>query len=287
MIIHSFLVNGLVKKQGKIRSKQPKASKKVKFISTEIRCQEKSKGGLRYEVILAEPNLTQVQIPKAVQQPNNSTKEKTLTTQEIAEKLKAAEERRLMYEAKKVADWTNKMAKIEEASRKKDELNNEFMVQAKETLIIKMEHSEEKREAIITEMKEKLKNHTEEIKRTKEMLEQQKVEERNALNDKLKAAANLRDENIKRILERLREHNSVKVAEVRHTADSRSAREQQSRIIENKLFIAEQNRVKELEKRLESIKNHERRAMIVRQNKATLTANKQVDEIDAIEPTEN
>lgn len=51
-------------------------------------------------------------------------------------------------------------------------------------------------------------NHTEEIKRTKEMLEQQKVEERNALNDKLKAAANLRDENIKRILERLREHVS-------------------------------------------------------------------------------
>lgn len=51
-------------------------------------------------------------------------------------------------------------------------------------------------------------NHTEDIKKTKEMMEQQKVEERNALNDKLKAAANLRDENIKRILSRLREHVS-------------------------------------------------------------------------------
>lgn len=40
------------------------------------------------------------------------------------------------------------------------------------------------------------------------MLEKQKNEERNALNDKLKSAANLRDENIKRILERLREHVS-------------------------------------------------------------------------------
>lgn len=39
-------------------------------------------------------------------------------------------------------------------------------------------------------------------------MERQKVEERNALNDKLKAAANLRDENIKRILNRLREHVS-------------------------------------------------------------------------------
>lgn len=50
--------------------------------------------------------------------------------------------------------------------------------------------------------------HADEIKRNKEMLEKQKIEERNALNDKLKTAANLRDENIKRILDRLREHVS-------------------------------------------------------------------------------
>lgn len=63
--------------------------------ATEIRCQEKSKGGLRYEVILAEPNLAQVQIPKAIQQNEADTKT-SLTAQEIAEKLKAAEERRLV-----------------------------------------------------------------------------------------------------------------------------------------------------------------------------------------------
>jgi hypothetical protein len=48
-------------------------------------------------VILAEPNLAQVQIPKAVQpDPNNSSSNaaKPLTAQEIAEKLRAAEERR-------------------------------------------------------------------------------------------------------------------------------------------------------------------------------------------------
>lgn len=150
-------------------------------IATEIRCQEKSKGGLRYEVILAEPNLAQVQIPKAVKESKQQTATpKPLSTQEIVEKLKAAEERRLvgftwswfkfflltfffaflkMYEAKKVADWTNKMAKIEETSRKKDELNIEFMNQTKETLINKMEQSEEKREAIISDMVDKLKVH--------------------------------------------------------------------------------------------------------------------------------
>lgn len=62
-----------------------------------------------------------------------------------------------MYEAKKVADWTNKMTKIEEASRKKDEINNEFITQTSKTLVNKMEQSEEKREAIISDLKEKLK----------------------------------------------------------------------------------------------------------------------------------
>lgn len=49
------------------------------------------------------------------------------------------------------------MAKIEDATRKKDECNAKFMTQTKEALINKMEHSEEKREAIISDLKEKLK----------------------------------------------------------------------------------------------------------------------------------
>lgn len=49
------------------------------------------------------------------------------------------------------------MAKIEEASRKKDELKIEFITQTKEALDTKIKHSEEKREAIMSDMKEKLK----------------------------------------------------------------------------------------------------------------------------------
>lgn len=49
------------------------------------------------------------------------------------------------------------MAKIEEISRKKDERNVEFITQTKEALNSKMEHSEGKREAIISDLKEKLK----------------------------------------------------------------------------------------------------------------------------------
>lgn len=56
-----------------------------------------------------------------------------------------------------MADWSAKVNKIEEIARKKDELNNEFMHQTKEALDAKMEQCGEKRDAIITEVKEKLK----------------------------------------------------------------------------------------------------------------------------------
>lgn len=255
------------KKPTKTRTKQPKSSKKVKFITTEIRCQEKSKGGLCYEVILAEPAVN-VALPKIPPAPG-----KNVSAEEIEEKLKAAEERRLSLEAKKMADWSTKMAKIEEASRKKDELDKEFKTHAKEVLHTKMEQYEEKREQQITEIKEKLKMHAADIEKTRQSLEQQKVEElQKHLEEKLRNAATLRDDNIKKILDRLKEHNTDKLNEVRATVDQIEAQKttEKTRIIENKLSTAEQNREKELQKKLENIRKHERRAELVRQNKAAL-----------------
>lgn len=50
-----------------------------------------------------------------------------------------------------------KVAKIGEASRKKDEFNSSFINQTKEQLESKMETVVEKREALISDKKEKLK----------------------------------------------------------------------------------------------------------------------------------
>jgi isochorismate synthase EntC len=57
--------------------------------ATEIRCQEKSKGGVSYEVILAEPLAGTP--PRRASPPNNK-----VSVENIEEKLKAAEERRLV-----------------------------------------------------------------------------------------------------------------------------------------------------------------------------------------------
>ncbi|XP_037958673.1 stathmin isoform X2 [Teleopsis dalmanni] len=172
----------------------------INSTSTEIRCQEKSRGGLSYEVILAEP-APNVAVPKRPVTPG-----KNVSAEEIEQKLKAAEERRISLEQKKMADLTNKLAKIEEATRKKDEIANEFINQTKEQLESKMEHHVEKREAIISDLKEKLKIHSQEIEKTREQLEQQKISEKVAIEEKLKSAQSLRDDYIKKMLERLKEH---------------------------------------------------------------------------------
>lgn len=60
-------------------------------------------------------------------------------------------------EAKKISDWTAKKNRIEEASRKKDEISKEFANQARDSLNAKLENYEENREAIMSELKDKLK----------------------------------------------------------------------------------------------------------------------------------
>lgn len=50
--------------------------------------------------------------------------------------------------------------------------------------------------------------HSQEVEKTREQLEHQKYVEKIAIEEKLKTAQNLRDENIKKMLERLKEHVS-------------------------------------------------------------------------------
>ena len=58
-----------------------------------------------------------------------------------------------------MATLAAKLSKIEEASKKKDEQNNVFITQTKEALDQKMENHIEKREAYISDLKTKLKDH--------------------------------------------------------------------------------------------------------------------------------
>lgn len=105
-------------------------------------------------------------------------------------------------------------------------MDKEFSNQAREILNAKMDNYGENRGAIITDMKDKLKvkkmtfllewnriyniclvqTQFQEIEKTRETLEQQKSIGRVAIDTKLKTAASVRDENIRKMLERLKEH---------------------------------------------------------------------------------
>ncbi|XP_076270527.1 stathmin isoform X17 [Rhynchophorus ferrugineus] len=187
----------ITKVKAKPRTNQPK---RVQFVTTEVRCQEKTRGGVRYEVILGEPEVKAAP-PKKPLSPKSS-----MSVQDIEDKLKAAEERRQQLESSKIAALSAKMQKIEEASRKKDEQTNQFITATRDALEQKMGIVTEKREAYITDLKTKLKDHIENVEKTRLSLEQQTDEVRSAIEEKLKTASLQRDENIKKMLERLKEH---------------------------------------------------------------------------------
>lgn len=56
-----------------------------------------------------------------------------------------------------MAEVSNQIARIQEVSRRKQNLNNQFKTQTKEQLENKMETHIEKRESIINDIKEKIK----------------------------------------------------------------------------------------------------------------------------------
>ncbi|CAH0556825.1 unnamed protein product [Brassicogethes aeneus] len=282
----------ITKVKTKPRTNQPR---RVQFVTTEVRCQEKTRGGLRYEVILGESDAKATPPPKKQLSPKNS-----VSVQDIEDKLKAAEERRLQIESNKIAALTAKMGKIEEASRKRDEHTTQFISQTKDAL------------------EKKLEDHIENVEKARLTLEQQTGEVRTAIEDKLKTASVQRDENMKKMLERLKEHeeqvqkvrtsNAVKFqqldASIQEKLESAKSRKEQLELeqreklrshhekveevkqaveirktetvtkIETKLSAAEQKREKEMQRKLETIKRNEKRAEVVRQNKANIIANK-------------
>lgn len=139
--------------------------------ATEIRCEEKSKGGIKYDVILAEPAGVP---PPALKTPDAPA---LLRSESIEEKLKQAEERRLSLEAEKIAKNVARRSRIEDAAKKRDEKENEFIEATKEALEKRLENSSEKREALISDKMEKLKDHdrrVEEARLKKEKLGESK-----------------------------------------------------------------------------------------------------------------
>ncbi|XP_037077356.1 golgin subfamily A member 6-like protein 1 isoform X2 [Pollicipes pollicipes] len=217
--------------------------------TTEVRCQEKS-GGLAYEVILATPT---TEPPANVASPAPKA---TPTADDINKRLQAAEERKKRHEYQRQASVTDKLARIDEASKKRQEADQQYIQQAREQLEQKMGANVKNRENIIKGMQEKLKEHLEQVEAVQNKTRVQYAELAASIQEKQKGAEEARDENLRKTLEKLKEKEEqgekVRAAHVEHIKQLKANMDSW----EIKLKNAEEKRVKEMQKKVEMLHEH-------------------------------
>lgn len=220
----------------------------------DIRSEEKAKGGLSYEVILAEPVSNRPPSP-SVTTPTRPQ----CTREEIEKKLLAAEERR---EANRSINEVSE--KISQAEKKRQEIITTFVSKTKEQLDQKLEDAQEKREALMDGLKNKLKDHLEHVEKVRQSNESQLQEIRTQIDEKLKSADEKRDEILKQLQEKLRVHEEH-IKSVKNTAEEKTKQLEEQ--IRSRLQSAAEKRETLEKETLEKLKEQERRGDLARQNK--------------------
>lgn len=225
---------------------------------TEVRANEQSKGGMKYELLLADPT-TECPTQRPASPPKNN-----LSVEDIENKLKAAEERRLILENQKVSQLIEKRSRLNEVNQKKQEYNANFMQTAKVTLEQRTEAYKEKREAHLKSIQEKLKEHGLHVDEVRKLLESNNSSDEimQAIQKKLDNAAEAREAQINALQERLKEHDKH-VADVKKQFD-----EQVSGLrdrLNNKLKIAQEKRDSIMNEIQEKLQSHRKHVMEVRQ----------------------
>ncbi|XP_065201900.1 uncharacterized protein stai isoform X2 [Planococcus citri] len=225
--------------------------------ATEIRCTEEAKGGLKYDVILAEAATDPPQ-----KRPSSPIK--NVSEDDIFEKLKAAEERRLSVEASKRSSLSLRFEKLELSLKKKGEEELERTKQQKEKLDKKLEIHNEKREAYLNEIKSKLKDHLNAVESARLSLENQEQKTREQMSQKLKAAADQRQENISIMLDRLKKHDEHGKM-LRKSIETK--KEELMNQVEQKVTAAGIRHEKVVIERKLKLKEHDQKVEQVRQKK--------------------
>ncbi|KAI5636012.1 stathmin family domain-containing protein [Phthorimaea operculella] len=184
--------------------------------------------------------------------------EKTRLTleQQTSEVYKAIEDKMATAADKRdenIKKMLERLREHEEQVRKVRGVNQERYTALEAAIQDKLSQAEARRQMIELEQKEKLRSH-----KRYSALEA-------AIQDKLSQAEARRQMIELEQKEKLRSHN-VKLAEVRSTQTAKI--EEITKDIETKLTTAEQNREKEIQKKLDFVKKEERRAEMVRQNKS-------------------
>jgi len=164
---------------------------------------------------------------------------------------------------------TERMTKLEEAARKRDEINAAFITSTQKDLDDKLDQSANNREAYLNGLKAKVHDHLSNVAAVNKKSETDREDLRVNIEAKMNNAEEKRDENLRTMLSKLKEHDD-------HLREVRLGHEEAVKTLEkniqSKLNIAEAKRETEIMKKLETLREHDRRAELVRANKERLMA---------------
>merc|ERR1712183_285485 len=173
-----------------------------------------------------------------------------MTAEEIAQKLMQAEERRKSVEASRLATVNERISRLEEASRKRDEVQKEFISSTQAALEDKLDASSNNRKAYLNGLRAKITDHLNNVVSVRKSLDEQTNELRDAIEVKMKSAEENRTENLNKMLEKLKEHEEY--AQKVRLSHEEAIRQLEERI-QDKLAMAEANRETEIMKKLEPL----------------------------------
>jgi hypothetical protein len=178
-------------------------------VNLNVSVSEVSKGGLKYEVIIADHEV--VPPPRGVS-PALGNNKPAVSAELIELKISAAAERRQSLEAERLAALALKFRKIDEASKKREEEEANFINATKENLEQNMKLHIDNRETRIADIKSKLNSHhfqrLQEVRQNLETsLTEQEVKLKQDLETKLEAAEKNREKMIQEKLESLKKHD--------------------------------------------------------------------------------
>ncbi|KAK2703750.1 UPF0430 protein CG31712-like isoform X1 [Artemia franciscana] len=228
---------------------QPKMESKA----TEIRGEEKSKGGVKYEVVLAPSTGS----PPRAKSPSTTP----ISAADIQKKLKEAEERRRSLQdsvqERIHARLEGRFAAVQESLQNKfEELNKQINE--------KQELSQANREQYLEGIKEKVRQHIEHVESVRNQLQEQVNEARVDLEKDLSRRGENREKQIEELRERMRAHEEH-VQNVRKNNDQRI--KDLERKIQERMDNAAQLRAKLTEEELIKLRGHSQHVEAVREKR--------------------
>jgi len=227
--------------------------------STSPISEEKSSGGLSYNLVIADAS---VESPVKVKKQKSPLRQ--ISQEDIESKLTAAQERRKSMEVARKQSIKEHLEKIQNAQSKRDEQTDKFITSTKSLIDQKLNTADNNREKYYTDLKTKIKDHMDNVEKVKVSTEAETETLRTRIDEKLSIAAEKREENIDKMVKSLKEHEE-KVKSVQTTQMEQLTN--MATKIQDKLSVAEAKREEEKQKKIEALREHEKHAEIVRQNK--------------------